>query len=74
VKLSKLKFVDKNRFKKGVDMDVKNQLLSVALREGEKPDYPAMGREIDKAGYVAVEWFALEKEKLKIHPFLKVGK
>ena len=74
MKLSKLKFVDKNRFKKGIDMDVKNQLLSVALRAGEKPDYSAMGREIDKAGYVAVEWFALEKEKLKIHPFLKVGK
>ena len=74
MKLSKLKFVDKNRFKKGVDMDVKNQLLSVALREGGNPDYPAIGREVDKAGYVAVEWFALEKEKLKIHPFLKVGK
>ena len=55
-------------------MDVKNQLLSVALKEGEKPDYPAMGREIDKAGYVAVEWFALEKEKLKVHPFSKDGK
>ena len=55
-------------------MDVKNQLLSVALREGKKPDYPAMGREIDKAGYVAVEWFALEQEKLKVHPFPKVGK
>jgi len=74
VKLSKLKFIDKNRFKKGVDMDVKNQLLSVALREGEKPDYAAMGQEIDKAGYVAVEWFVLEKEKLKVHPFSKPGK
>ena len=55
-------------------MDVKNQLLSVALKEGEKPDYPAMGREIDKAGYVAVEWFALEKENLKVYPFSKDGK
>ncbi len=55
-------------------MDVKNQLLSVALREGEKPDYAAMGQEIDKAGYVAVEWFVLEKEKLKVHPFSKPGK
>tara|TARA_Y100001934_G_C12320075_1_gene759609 strand:- start:1043 stop:1267 length:225 start_codon:yes stop_codon:yes gene_type:complete len=73
VKLSKLKFVDGKRFKRGIDMDVNNQLLSVALKTGAKPDFVAMDQGVDAAGYVAVEWFTLEEGKLKAHLFRKVG-
>ena len=38
MKLSKLKFVDSKRYKRGVDMDVKMQLLTLALRPGQKLD------------------------------------
>tara|TARA_X000001036_G_scaffold93424_1_gene86036 strand:+ start:1291 stop:1515 length:225 start_codon:yes stop_codon:yes gene_type:complete len=72
VKLSKLDFVDGNRFKRGVDMDVNNQLLTVALKQGAQPNWQLIGQQIDDAGYLAVEWFSLEKDELKTYPFLKV--
>ena len=73
VKLSKLDFVDGNRFKRGVDMDVNSQLLTVALKEGAQPNWQLIDQQIDDAGYIAVEWFSMEKGKLKSHPFLKVA-
>ena len=66
VKLSKLDFVDGNRFKRGVDMDVNNQLLVVALKQGVQPNWQLIGQQIDNAGYLAVEWFSLEKGELKL--------
>ena len=73
MKLSKLDFVDGNRFKRGVDMDVNSQLLTVALKEGAQPNWQLIDQQIDDAGYTAVEWFSMEKGKLKSHPFLKVA-
>ena len=73
MKLSKLDFVDGNRFKRGVDMDVNSQLLTVALKEGAQPNWQLIDQQIDDAGYIAVEWFLMEKGKLKSHPFLKVA-
>lgn len=73
MKLSKLDFVDGNRFKRGVDMDVNSQLLTVALKEGAQPNWQLIDQQIDDAGYIAVEWFSMEKGKLKSHPFLKVA-
>lgn len=74
MKLSKLDFVDRKRFKRGIDMDVNNQLLTVALKAGAEPNWNRIGQEIDNAGYVAVEWFSMEKGELKTHPFPKVEK
>ena len=74
MKLKKLKFIDSKRYRRGVDMDVKNQLLTVALKKGQAADYPAMRAEIYEAGYDPVEWFALEKGKLKTTPFAKPQK
>ena len=69
-----MKFIDSKRYRRGVDMDVKNQLLTVALKKGQAADYPAMRAEIYEAGYDPVEWFALEKGKLKTTPFAKPEK
>ena len=55
-------------------MDVKNQLLTVALKKGQTADYPAMRTEIYEAGYDPVEWFTLENGKLKTTPFAKPKK
>ena len=71
MKLSKLDFVDGNRFKRGVDIDVNSQLLTVALKEGAQPNWQLIDQHIDDAGYMAVEWFSMEKGKLKSHPFHK---
>lgn len=69
--LGKLDFVDRSRFKRGVGVDVKSQLLTVAIKEGKQPDPPSMEKAIDKAGYVAVEWYSLDKGKLNSHSFKK---
>jgi|TARA_B100001971_G_C18229960_1_gene563235 hypothetical protein len=69
VKLSKLKFVDGKRYKRGVDMDVNMQLLTLALRPGRKPDSKLIAEAVDDAGYLAVEWYTMKAGKLKAHPF-----
>jgi copper chaperone CopZ len=68
-KLSKLKFVDKKRFKKGIDMDAETQLVTVALKKDQAIDPAQVEKGIDDAGYVAIEWYTLEGATLKVHPF-----
>ena len=68
-KLSRLKFVDKKRFKKGIDMDAKHQLVTVALKKDQSIDPDKVEKGIDDAGYVAVEWYTIETSGLKAHPF-----
>ena len=74
MKLSKLKFVDTKRYKRGVDMDVKTQLLTLAL----KPEGKAVGNLIAKAvwdaGYEAIEWYSVEGGKVKAHLYPKFKK
>ena len=67
--LKKLDIVDTKRFKRGVDMDVKMQLLTVAIKQVKKQDPLLIEKAIDDAGYDAVEWYSLKKEKLMSHPF-----
>ena len=69
-----MKFVDRGRYKRGIDMDVYNQLLTVALKQGTMPDYKAMAEGITKAGYAPMAWFTLDKGKLKSTPFGKTKK
>ena len=68
-KLSKLKFVDKKRFKKGIDMNAETQLVTVALKKGQTIDPALVEKGIDDAGYVAIEWYTIEDSGLKAHPF-----
>ena len=68
-KLSRLKFVDKKRFKKGIDMDAKHQLVTVALKKDQSIDPAKVEKGIDDAGYVAVEWYTVETSGLKAHLF-----
>ena len=42
-------------------MDVNNQLLVVALKQGVQPNWQLIGQQIDDAGYLAVEWFSYGK-------------
>ena len=69
VKVSKLPFVDATRYKRGVDIDVKSQLLTVALLPGIKTDTRSIDKAVTNAGYEVVEWYSMEGGKLKAHPF-----
>ncbi len=48
---------------------MKMQLLTVALKKEGEHDPLLIEKAIDDAGYIAVEWYTLEKEKLTPHPF-----
>ncbi len=74
MKLKKLKFVDTKRYRSGVDMDIKTQLLTVALKSGQKPDDGLIAKSVWDAGYEAVEWYSVEGGKVKAHPYPKFKK
>ena len=71
VKVGKLPFVDSTRYKRGIDMDTKTQLLTVALLPGVKADANGLSKAITDAGYDPVERYSLQAGKLQSHPFVK---
>ena len=72
IKVGKLPFVDSTRYKRGVDMDAKTQLLTVALLPGIKADDQSLSQAIIAAGYDPVERYTMQEGKLKSHPFAKM--
>ncbi len=64
-KISRLSFVDKGRFNKGVELDTKVQLATVALKEGQSPDSAALAEAVEDAGYDPVHLYRLDGEALK---------
>ncbi len=72
IKVGKLPFVDTTRYKRGVDMDAKTQLLTVALLPGIKADDQSLSQAIIAAGYDPVERYTMQEGKLKAHLFDKV--
>ena len=69
VKVGKLPFVDSTRYKRGIEMETKTQLLTVALLPGVKADAKQLVKAITGAGYDPIEWYSLASEKLESHPF-----
>lgn len=66
--LSKLEFVDVGRFKKGIEMDAKTQLVTIAVKKGEKVNKSALSRAVDDAGYDPIHLYTLENGKLRTQP------
>ena len=71
IKVGKLPFVDSTRYKRGVDMDTKTQLITVALLPGVKADFESLSKAITAAGYDPVERYTMQNGKLKSHSFAK---
>ncbi len=64
-KVSRLPFVDRKRFNKGVDLDAKTQLVSVAVTPSDDdPDFDSLSQAIWDAGYTPVRSYALVGGKL----------
>lgn len=62
--LSKMKSVDKKRFKDGIDMNPETQLVTIALKNGAKLDSKDLIERVVDAGYVAVEEYRLHESHL----------
>ena len=63
--VSKLEFVDRKRFNKGVELDTKMQLVSVAVREGAKVNYDSLATAVEKAGYDPVRAYSIHDGALQ---------
>lgn len=74
VKVGKLPFVDSTRYKRGIDMDTKTQLLTIALLPGAKANVGELDKAITNAGYEPAEWYSLENGKLKATAFASAKK
>ena len=62
--LSKMKGVDKKRFKDGIDMNPETQLVTIALKDGAELDNKDLIERVVDAGYVVVEEYRLHESHL----------
>ena len=69
--LSKMKGVDKKRFRDGVDMNPETQLVTIALKENCEVDYKDLMERVEDAGYDAIEEYKLHDGHLDAHRFKK---
>ena len=69
--LSKMKGVDKKRFKDGIDMDADTQLVKIALKDRTLIDNKDLIERVDDAGYDAVEQYKLHDGHLDALRFKK---
>ncbi|MDA9317498.1 hypothetical protein N9Q19_01705, partial [Puniceicoccaceae bacterium] len=67
----KLGFVDTKKFNSGIQLDVKNQLVIVALKEGEAYDANKVRDAIYKAGYDPVHYYMWDGEAVSMKAFAK---
>ena len=64
--LKNLTFVDQARLNKGVSLDPKHQLVTIAIKNGHQYDVGAVSKAIDDAGYDPVSLFAMKKSKVQV--------
>lgn len=64
-KLQKLGFVDTTRFNKGIDLDPRSQLVTIAVKKGATPDGQAIHKAVQQAGYDAMKLYELKAGRLK---------
>ena len=65
----KLDFVDTKKFSKGIELDIKNQLVIVAIKVGETYDANKVRDAITKAGYDPVHYYAWDGEAVSMKAF-----
>lgn len=67
-KVAKLPFVDRSRYKKGVKVEIEDQLVTVAIKLGVEPDMAALFDAIRSGGYDPIEAFEIlsSGERVKI--------
>jgi hypothetical protein len=68
--ISRLDFVDRKRFNKGVDLDTKVQLITVAIGEEKTPDYESLTEAIVDSGYDPVHSYSLNEGNLLTKPLI----
>ena len=62
-KLSKLDFIDKDRYDKGVHVDIKNQRVTIALKPSTPVDFDEVYKQIKAGGYEPINTYMLDNGK-----------
>ena len=62
--VSGLEFVDNERLEKGIELDAKTQLVTIAIKKGAKVDGKRLRQAILDAGYEPVHLYRLAQGKL----------
>lgn len=65
-KVSALPFIDQNRYDKGVDVAIENQLVTIAVKEDAALDQVALFAAIEDAGYNPVEIWQINDEGARV--------
>ncbi|MDA7915836.1 heavy-metal-associated domain-containing protein [Verrucomicrobia bacterium] len=73
-KVAKLKFVDRKRFNKGIDLDAKTQLVQIAIKAEMTHDVSILSQAIEDAGYEPVNLYALKDGSLETTSLVKASK
>lgn len=60
-KISKLAFIDHAKYEKGVKVEIENQMVTIAVKDGEVLDKEALFEAIESGGYSPVELFQLSE-------------
>ena len=65
-KVATLAFIDQTRFNRGIRLDAKTQLVTLALKPGSSVVPVALKKAVEAAGFVPVNMYQLEGEQLKL--------
>ena len=68
--ISRLDFVDRNRFNKGVDLDTKVQLITVAVADKKTVDFDSLTEAVIDAGYDPVHSYSLKDGNVLTKPLV----
>lgn len=67
--VTQLDFVDASQLKKGVALDTKTQLATIALKEDKEPDVTSLAKAIRDAGYDPFHLYQIKDGKLETTVF-----
>ena len=65
-KVATLAFVDQTRFNRGIHLDAKTQLVTLALKPGSKVVPIALKKAVEAAGFTPVNFYRLEGDELQM--------
>lgn len=61
-KVSKLPFIDRKKYNKGVKVEIENQMVTIAIKDNARLDKDALFSAIESGGYNPVKIFELTEE------------
>lgn len=61
-KIAKLPFIDRSKYTDGVSVEVENQMVTIAVKEGATLDQDALFKAIESGGYDPVEIFIVSED------------